>query len=277
MLAVCACESHLELVQSEAAQFTSIYKQASVSVFGTTTREAIVGLLNDSVRVIVTDRQLNAEERAAAAAAEMDLEEIAVAKDAFAVVVNRVNETPTFTLDVLKGMLGGRVSDWGQVEGSGLTGPVEVVLTGRNSGAYELLKDRLLDLPEDIRASVVPASQREVLDYVATHAQAVGVVSFACFRSPSALAVTSDSAGAVRALAFWGADSTGRAAAHRLHQANIHLDRYPLTYSVYMYFRKDSNLAAGFAGFVAGPVGQKIILDWGLVPVTMPVRIVTLT
>lgn len=276
-LTVCACESHLELVQSEADQFNSIYKQASVSVLGATTREAIVNLLNDSVSVIVIDRQLNAEEQAVVAKAGTDLEEVAVAKDAFAVVVSRVNTTPAFTLESLKDMVAGKVTDWSEVEGSGLAGPVEIVLTGRNSGAYELLKDHLLALPEDIPIAVAPASQREVLDYVAAHPQAVGLVSFACYRSPSARAVAADSTGAVRALAFWGADSTGRAAMHRLHQANIHLDRYPLTYSVYIYLRRGSSLAAGFTSFVAGPVGQKIILDWGLVPVTMPVRIVTLT
>lgn len=276
-LTVCACESHAELVRSEADQFNGLYKEANVSVSGATTREAIVNLLNDSVPVIVTDRRLNAEEQAVVAKADMNLEEVAVAKDALAVVVNRVNATPTFTLESLKDIVTGRLRDWSEIEGSGLSGPMELVLTGRNSGAYELLKDHLLGLSEDIPMAVAPASQREVLDYVAAHPQAIGVVSFACYRSPSAQTVTADSAGAVRALAFWGADSTGRAAVHRLHQANIHLDRYPLTYSVYLYFRKDSSLGAGFTGFVAGPVGQKIILDWGLVPATMPVRIVTLT
>ena len=276
-IVVCASESHLELIQREAEQFDSLYKEADVSVFGATTREAIVNLLNDSVRVIVTDRQLNAEEQAVAAKADLDIEEVAIARDALAVVVNRLNATPNFTLETLRDLVTGRLAVWSGVEGSGLSGPIELVLTGRNSGAYELLRDHLLGLTEEISMAVAPASQREVLDYVAGHPQAVGVVSFACYRGPSAQAVTADSAGAVRTLAFWGADSTGRAAAHRLHQANIYLGRYPLNYSVYVYCRKDSDLAAGFTGFVAGPVGQKIILDWGLVPVTMPVRIVTLT
>jgi phosphate transport system substrate-binding protein len=121
-------------------------------------------------------------------------------------------------------------------------------------------------------------SQKEVLEYVATHAEAVGLVALASLKNPSVQSLGTDSAAAaIRALSFAGQDSTGKSVLFKLHQAHIHLGRYPLSYSVYVYSRRDSDLAAGFVGFVTGAVGQKIILNWGLVPVTMPVRIVTLT
>ena len=276
-LSVCVSEAHLELFQREAEQFNSLYKEAAVSVFGASTREAIVNLLNDSVPMIVTDRALNAEEQAVVKKEKMDLQEVAIAKDALAIVVSRLNGTGTFSMEFLREVLTRTVSDWGQVPGSGLVGPIELVLTDRNSGAYELMKEHFLGLTEDLPVAVVLRSQREVLEYVAGHPQALGIVSAACYKSPSVAAVTADSSGTVKTLAFAGVDSTGQQATHRLHQANIHLGRYPLGYEIYVYFRKDSNLAIGFAGFVAGAEGQKIVLDWGLVPVTMPVRIVTLT
>jgi phosphate transport system substrate-binding protein len=276
-LSVCACESHQELFGEIAGTFSGVYKQAAVSVLGATTREAIVALINDSVKVIVTDRPLNAEERAAVTRGKIDLQEIAVARDAFAVLVNRLNETATFSLESLRGILDGSTADWSQVPGSGLAGPLELVLTDRNSGAYELLKDGFFSLAGDLPVTAVQPSQGEVVRYVARRPQAIGLVSVACYRSPSLAGVASDSSGTVKPLAFAGVDSTGLQVTHRLHQANIHLGRYPLGYSVYVYFRKESELAAGFTAFIAGAEGQKIILDWGLVPVTMPVRIVTLT
>lgn len=278
-LTVCSTESHLALMEKEAAEFNSLYAEAHITVFGATTREAIVNLLNDSIRVIVTDRSLNAEEQGVAKKEKVGIEEIAIAKDALAVVVSSLNGMTAFTTDRLQDIFTRKVADWSQVEGSGLTGPIEIVMTGKNSGAYELMKDTFLNLTEDIPVTTVLGSQREVVAYAAGHPQAIGIVSYACYRDPALAAEVSDSisTGKVRALAFTGADSTGLVATHRLHQANIYLDRYPLTYKVYLYFRKSSYLAAGFSGFVAGPTGQKIILDWGLVPVTMPVRIVTLT
>jgi phosphate transport system substrate-binding protein len=276
-LLVCISEAHLELFQREAEQFNSLYKEAGVSVFGASTREAIVNLINDSVPMIASDRQLNAEERAVVAKEKIDLQEVAIAKDALAVVTSRLNGTGTFSMESLRDILTRKVADWGQVPGSGLVGPIELVMTDRNSGAYELVKDHFFGLAEDLPVAVALASQREVVEYVGKHPQALGVVSVACYRSPSVSTVTADSSGTVKTLAFAGVDSTGQQATHRLHQANIHLGRYPLVYDVYVYFSKASNLAAGFAGFVAGAEGQKIVLDWGLVPVTMPVRIVTLT
>ncbi|MFZ1946515.1 MAG: substrate-binding domain-containing protein [bacterium] len=276
-LSVCVSEAHLELFQREADQFNSLYKEAGVAVFGATTREAIVNLLNDSVPMIATDRPLNAEEQAVVVRDKIDIQEVAIARDALAIVVSRLNGAGTFSMESLQDMLTRKVTDWSQVPGSGLVGPIELVLTDRNSGAYELVKEHFFDLAEDLPVAVVLASQRAVVEYVGKHPQALGMVSVACYRSPSVGAVTADSSGTVKALAFAGVDSTGQQATHRLHQANIHLGRYPLGYDVYIYFSKDSDLAAGFAGFVAGAEGQKIVLDWGLVPVTMPVRIVTLT
>jgi phosphate transport system substrate-binding protein len=277
-LAVCASESHLELIQAEVDEFTSLYKDAKVDVFGASTREAIVHLLNDSVSVVVVDRMLNAEEERVVQKEKLKLERIEVALDAVAVVVNRLNDAQSISKETLKDILVRAVTDWNQVPGAGLSGPVELVLTGRNSGTYELVKERFFGLSEEIRASVVLPSQKEVLEYVATHPEAVGLVALASLKNPSVQSLGTDSAAAaIRALSFAGRDSTGKSVLFKLHQAHIHLGRYPLSYSVYVYSRRDSDLAAGFVGFVTGAVGQKIILNWGLVPVTMPVRIVTLT
>ncbi|MBN1503501.1 MAG: substrate-binding domain-containing protein [Candidatus Eisenbacteria bacterium] len=275
---VCASESHFELIQEEADQFVSLYKKASVTVLGASTREAIVHLLKDSVSVAVVDRVLNPEEERVLEEADFKLDRVEVALDAVAIVVNRLNETKGITREMLKDILVGNLADWGHVPGSGLTGPVELVMTGRNSGTYELVKDRFFNLSEDIQAAVVLPSQKEVVEHVAKRPQAVGIVSLAALKSPALQPLTADSTNAVvRALHFAGRDSTGKATFFKLHQAHIHLGKYPLTYPVYVYFRKDSDLAPGFVGFLTGAAGQKIILNWGLVPATMPVRIVTLT
>jgi phosphate transport system substrate-binding protein len=277
-LSVCASESHLELIQTEADEFTSQYQQADVTVFGATTRDAIVYLLNDSVSVIVVDRLLNPEEEQVVKKSKIKLERVEVALDAVAIVVNHLNDAKGISKEVLRDILVKKVTDWNQVSGAGLSGPVALVMTGKNSGTYELVKDHFFGLPADVLPSVVLATQQEVLEYVARHPQAIGVVSLASFMNPSVQALSVDSTSAlIRALSFAGQDSTGNSALFKLHQAHIYLGKYPLSYPVYAYFRKESNLAAGFVGFIAGPAGQKIILNWGLVPVTMPVRIVTLT
>ncbi len=275
-LLVCAAESHYDLIQSEADQFNSLYAKAKISVFGATTREAIVYLLNDSVRAIVTDRKLNAEEQEIAKQAKLDFAEVKIAKDALAIIVNPLNGITSLSLESLKDILLQTTTNWSQLPDAGLMGSIEIALTGRNSGTYELIKNYFFNFADEIPVTVVLASQKEVLEYIAKHPQAIGLVSIACYKNFSAQTSPTDSTQIVRSLAVAGMDSTGQKTLAKLHQANIHLERYPLHYPVYMYVKNKSPLAKGFSGFIAGATGQKIILNWGLVPVTMPVRIVTL-
>ena len=60
-------------------------------------------------------------------------------------------------------------------------------------------------------------------------------------------------------------------------QAYINDGRYPLTRSVWM-INSDPHLglAAGFLSFVSSVRGQRIILKTGIMPSTMPVRVVKL-
>ena len=136
------------------------------------------------------------------------------------------------------------------------------------------------------------STQHEVLQHVAATPAAIGVVSVAAWRAPApgnvAAAVQDGEAGwakgvespaigsAVRPLNVVTPDSLGVDVSRALHQANIYLGAYPLHYPVLVYFDKRSRLAAGFSAFLASAPGQKRILDAGLVPVKMPVRLVHL-
>jgi phosphate transport system substrate-binding protein len=59
------------------------------------------------------------------------------------------------------------------------------------------------------------------------------------------------------------------------YQGYIAERSYPFCRDVYMISRETfSGLGTGFVSFVAGDQGQRIILKSGLVPATMPVRLI---
>ena len=59
---------------------------------------------------------------------------------------------------------------------------------------------------------------------------------------------------------------------------NIYQQYYPLTRDIYIYTRADNyGVAAGFSAFITSAPGQKIVMSSGLVPATMPVRLVQTT
>ena len=288
-LDVAVAESHAPIVEREAALFSSLYSEAHLRIRPMTTREAFIALIADSVRLVVVDRRPNAEEERALAEVGARIEEVRIAEDALALVVNPANGLRDVSLDQAADLLSGRTPDWAALPGAALSGSVAVVMTGRNSGAWELLTEHFFPGRGWAAPGVRAESQKDVLAQVEAVPGAVGVVSVACWKNPGAAsgnpsrpeatgwAAGVPSAAPVRALAIVAADSLGLAEPRALHQANIHLGLYPLHYPIYVVFNSRSLLAAGFSAFVASAPGQKLLLDAGLVPATMPVRLVQLS
>jgi phosphate transport system substrate-binding protein len=272
-------EPYKSLFEIEAAEFNRYYPKACIHVLSASTREAVVNLLNDSVKVVAVDRGLNAEERGVAEKAAMKLEEYPVAEDALAVLVSPVNDLESVSMETLRRILTGSVNRWNQLPKSGLSGPLALVLTGRNSGAYELLKNAFFNLDKDISLAVLAADQDSLLEHVARRANAVGLVSLACLKDTASASAAVRFSGKVKTLAITGVDSaTNQITAFPPHQANVYLKKYPLHYTMTMIRNLDhSPLAAGFITFVCSTPGQKIFLNRGLVPKHVQIRLVQLS
>ncbi len=272
-----ATESIAPLMQKEAEEFHRIYPSAEVTLMPTSTRDAVVQMLNDSVRLIIIDRPLNAEERGVAERYGLEVVQTRIAEDALAVIVHYSNPMDSISLKSLEEIVSGKSTRWRQVPEAGWSGRVEFCLTTRNSGAYELLSDHFFHLKEGIVPRISLESQKAVLQYVASHPRAIGIISVACLNDTLNREVQTARA-SVRVLAVESNDSSSSSRFVKLHQANIHREWYPLHYPVYLCTTaKKTGVAAGFSAFIASVPGQKIIQNAGLVPKTMPVRLVQLT
>jgi len=271
-------ESYAALMQQEVEEFQRLYATARVTLLSATTREAIVHLLNDSVRIIITDRPLNVEEREVVQKNDILINETKIAEDALALVVHRQNPLERITPATLADIVLSKITNWSQVPESQWSGPIEFIFVGRNSGAYELLAQKFLQLEEEIVPAFAVPTQKEVLEYIAGHPRAFGVVSAAAFYNVTKPQGVPDTTTVLRSLAVEGQDTTGTKQFVKLHQANVYRGFYPLHYGVYIYTTsspaRDAGPELGFATFVASFAGQKIIKDAGLVPATMPIRLV---
>jgi phosphate transport system substrate-binding protein len=291
-LVVAVAESYAGLVRREAGLFASLYPQSQLDVRAATTRDAFVSLLADSVNLVVVDRLPNSEELQSIDQLRLDLEMVPIAEDALALVVNGANPVQSLSMAEAAELFAGRAQDWGAITGDTWAQPVEVVTTGRNSGSWELLADRFFPGAAGPVPGTSAPTQREVLRRVAASPGAIGVVSVAAWREPARGGTAATAAAgepgwasgvtrpefspAVRPLAIAGTDAAGHPAVQALHQANIHRGSYPLHFPVHVIFNKRSLLAAGFCAFMASAPGQRLVLDAGLVPATMPVRLVQL-
>ena len=261
-------DPYLPLIQQEAEQFISLYPQVKIEVRGATTREAIVLLLNDSVHTIVIDRQFNEEEKQVAQQASIRLVENKIAEDGIAIIVHKQNPIPNITAESVHRIVTKTATEWTQIAESHWFGPIDFVLTGRNSGMYELLQKKNFIGSKPLEPNAVMNSQHEVIQYVSTHPHSVGCV---------AASLLIDESVNVKMLPVLTKSPEGDEKEYLPRQQEIYESLYPFHYSLYLYNAEaKAAVGVGFSALVLSNVGQKIFQRSGLVPVSIPYRTIQL-
>jgi phosphate transport system substrate-binding protein len=268
-------EAHVNLVQQEADAFCRVYENAHIRVIGANSRKSLVFLINDSVRMVIADRPFNAEESKIVKEANLEFQQLRIAHDALAWLVHRGNSLPGINKQMIESVLTGRTTRWEEIPESGLKGPIDLILTDRNSGTYDRLANRFFSLKHPLATVTTAANQEETIRLIAERPNAIGAVAVAALKSsPLGRNLPDSTTGPVKTVGIAGTDSTGKIRNYRPYQAYIYTGQYPMNYSLFASFNTKSLLAAGFASFIASAPGQKIVLNYGLVPATMPIRLV---
>jgi phosphate transport system substrate-binding protein len=266
---VLTSDPYLSLMQNEVDQYMSLYPQVKMEVRGTSTREAIVHLLNDSVRSIVVDRPFNEEEQQVAQQAYLKFAVSKIGEDGVAIIVHKQNSILNITSESVRRILtGGASTDWNQIQNFKQSGAVDLVLTDRNSGMYELLQKKLFSIKQALKPTAIMNNQSEVVQYVSTHPQSIGFVS---------ASLVIDDRKNIKVLPVLAKSSDGIEKECLPGQQEIHDLLYPFHYSLYLYNAEAKTaVGVGFSAFVLSNVGQKVIQKAGLVPAFIPYRTIQL-
>lgn len=272
-LTMISSEDVYPVIELQVQDFTRIYTDASVTHLSSSTRDAIVQLLNDSVKLIVSPRDFNDEESKVIRDNELDVVTTKIAYDAVAVIVHKNNAVSRITTETLRKILTGKTQRWSDVPGSSLASAIVIALGEPNSGVHEYVKGRLAG-NEPFATTLFPcASTPEVLSFVRDHPNAIGMAPVAWLSSLSDTVKVLE----VGDPAFKSDSTITELEYFAPHQAHIYRNYYPLSRSVYIFTHNAGRgVARGFSAFSAGVDGQKIIVKNGLVPATMPVRLVQL-
>jgi phosphate transport system substrate-binding protein len=261
-------DPYVSLMQHEVEQFVSLYPQVNLDVRGVTTREAIVLLLNDSVHIIAVDRQFNEEEKQVVQQASLHMAESKMAEDGIAIIVHPQNPLSSITPESARQIITKTLTEWSQLTSSRWTGPIDVVLTGRNSGMQELLQHKIFAVPKLLEPTTVMNTQHDVIQYVSKHPLSVGYV---------AASLLADGQPNVKMLPVSIISSDGTEKAYFPKQQEIFESLYPFHYSLYLYSAETkATVGLGFSAFVLSNIGQKIFQQSGLVPVSIPYRTIQL-
>ena len=267
-------ESVAPILKQEQSEFEELYREAKVELKVTSTRDAIVQLFNaDSIKTIVSSRPLNAEEQAAVKRYHLDFAEYKIAIDGVALIVSRENPVARLRTTQLDSIYRGITTRWSQLGWKNSSSTIGICLPDENAGEFEIVATRILHGGKFAAPAKVAGSSPDMLQYVVDHPNSIGTVSVGWLANYTEK---------VRVLELCdpnAPDSLGiRTMYFSPHQANLYRGYYPLTTEVYIYSRTDMySVAAGFITFISSAPGQKIVLNSGLVPATMPVHLVELT
>jgi len=259
------------VMERQIAEFASQYPEAALTLRPAEARSVVADFASDSVRVMVLARALNKDERDALVASKVEMQEFEVARTAVAVVAHPDVPEKGLRVGQLDTIFAGGLTRWPNRQKT----MIQLAVGGINSSVTEVFRKAVLVTGGGYDPTAKPfASGVGVIDYVSRTPGAIGIVGVNWLKgNESRIKIISVASAAMRP------DSTF--APHEYYspaQAYVFLGYYPLTSPVYMYTREVSrDVGLGFISFVSSAAGQKVFQNNGLVPVTMPVRLVQLT
>lgn len=273
---ILADESYEPLIQVQIDTFQKIYKYAKINVRYLPEAELFDQLMNnDTVRIAITARDLNDAERKDFEAQKIIPRNLKIASDAVALIVNSENKDTLITTEQLKSILLSKYYTWNELNKGGIKDSILIVFDRNGSANARFLKEKFLGDKPFPSNSYATSSNASVVDYVSKTKGAIGVIGVNWI-SDSDDSTANAFLKKIKVLGVSQLDTNGvQTEYYKPYQAYIALKNYPLTRDVMIINREGRNgLGTGFASFVAGDKGQRMIRLMGLLPATMPVRII---
>ena len=219
--------------------------------------EVIQALVNDSSRVAILTRSLTSEEAKVFKNKKITPKITKFAVDAIALISNKNNKDTVVALQ--------DVIDFMQQKQSKIKG---LVFDNPNSSTARYINE-LAGIREFPKTGVFSfGTNEEAIRHVAENDGLIGIVGLNWLTQPSSKMKPYVNIVTVLSVK----DVNGQDYIYP-SQNDIGLQKYPLARDLYIVNCQGfSGLGMGFSSFIAGEVGQKIILKSGLVPATMPGR-----
>jgi phosphate transport system substrate-binding protein len=262
-------ESLKPLIQAEIEAFEGIYRDAHIEAIYTSESDAINLMLQDSVRLAIVTRKLTADEQTVLDKEKISGRQMKIAKDGIALILHNENVDRELSVKQLSSIMEGKISRWNQINKSSPADAIEVVFDHPNSGILRYLRDTLTNITTIPPNFFAVDNNEAVIDYVSKKKNAIGLIGVSWVSD----AEDSTANGFLKTVHV--AAISRDSGFYQPYQAYIAQNLYPLIRNVVIISREArSGLGSGFLTYVASDKGQRVVLKAGLVPVTMPVRIV---
>jgi len=250
-LQITGSDTMLQLAQAWAGEFMKAHPDIQVTVSGGGSNTGLKALVNGTTDIANASREIKPSEREAIEKAGRKVVEFIVARDALSVIVNPQNPVSELTMDQLKQIYSGQVTNWKQVGGPDMN----IVLNSResSSGTYTFFQEHVLGkgVPFAATAMLQPSTQ-QIVDNVAQDKGGIGYVGLG-YMSPKVKMVKVKKDASSPAVPATAED--------------VVKGDYPLARPLYQYMSSDPEGAAKtWIDWVLGPEGQAVVKKMEFVP-----------
>jgi phosphate transport system substrate-binding protein len=245
------------VMEDEITIFQNQYK-ATILLESRSEKEVMRAFLKDTSRIVILARKLNEEEGKYFERLKIKPKTTKIGTDAIAFISKKSNNDTLVALkDVILFM-----------QGKPQTSIKGLVFDNPNSSTVRYM-NKLAGIEEMPKEGVYSFKfNKDVVKFVSENDGMIGVVGLNWLYQPSP--DMKDLIKNINVLSVKGEGSEGFVAPT---QNNLAEGKYPLARDLYIINCQGSlGLGMGFASFVAGDIGQRIILKAGLLPVRMPPR-----
>lgn len=267
-LAIAADESFYPVVNAVTKGYEGIYPDTHFKVTYKPEQEAILSLLQDSVRLVFVTRELSDSEKNVLEKKNGNYRAQHIATDGIALITSRSNPDSMITTTQLKEIFAGKITSWSQLNGK--QQPITLVFDDVNSSNLRYMMDKFKF--KDISGLRLHSakSNEAVIEYVRKDPGAIGFIGVNWI-SDGDEAITHKLSQGIRVLGVSEKEKPVSVKDYfQPFQNDLRNGTYPLSRKLYILSNDgNSSLGGGLKTYIARDVGGLIIQKTGLVP-TVP-------
>lgn len=266
-ITIAADESFKPLVDQLTKAYEGIYPRAHFKVVYEPEQNAILELLKNEVRMVFVTRELSDSEKTMVKQQQGVQKSHHIALDGLALVVNESNKDSLITMDEIKSIVEGKITDWSQLKGSTQTGPITLVFDNANSSNLNFVMSKFnLKSVQNLRIKSAGSNQKAV-DEIKKNPLSLGFIGANWISDGHDKLAIELSEG----ITVLGVSKNSNPASvkeyYQPFQNGLELKNYPLTRDVYVIIREGyAGLGGGMLNYISRDVGGLIIQKMGLIP-----------
>lgn len=262
-----ADESLSPILEELIAQFEYEYPQAHLEPLYIDETAAMDSINELKSCLYITSRALTEQEVAFLKTKKQRPEVFPIGYDGLAFISNRANSDTCITVNDIKRILSGEVTNWKQINPASDKGDIEVVFDNKLSATLRYVVDSIMEGRQIESPNIVAAkTSKEVVDYVDQTPNAIGVIGSNWLndhRDTTNTTFRKD----IHVMSVSTKDTATWENSWKPYQAYLLDGRYPFARTIYaILVDPQRGLPYSFANWIAKPKGQLIIFKAGLLP-----------